>query len=113
MKSAKKGRKFVGNKGTTLAGESERTDLTEEVYLLEGYKGEEITMLHDWKPPGKAEIKKGEQLIKWELPRALNLRRKVVSTLDWPIWSKCSIVPFYPFRPNFQSLLSRERWGQG
>ena len=39
--------------------------------------------------------------------------RKVVSTLDGPIWSKRSIALTCPARSHFQRTQSRERWGQG
>ena len=39
--------------------------------------------------------------------------RKVVSTLDEPIWSRCSIALTCPARSHFQRTQSKERWGQG
>ena len=36
-----------------------------------------------------------------------------MSTLDGPIWSKCSIALTCPARSHFQGTLSKERWGQG
>ena len=36
-----------------------------------------------------------------------------MSTLDGPIWSKCSIALSCPARSHFQRTQSRERWGQG
>ena len=40
-------------------------------------------------------------------------RRRVVSTLDEPIWSRCSIALTCPARSHFQRTQSRERWDQG
>ena len=37
---------------------------------------------------------------------------KVVSTLDGPIWSRCSIALTCPARSHFQRTQSKERWGQ-
>ena len=39
--------------------------------------------------------------------------RKVVSTLDGPIWSKRSIALTCPARSHFQRTQSKERRGQG
>ena len=36
-----------------------------------------------------------------------------MSTLDGPIWSKCSIALICPARSHFQRTQSRDRWGQG
>ena len=36
-----------------------------------------------------------------------------MSTLDGPIWSRCSIALTCPARSHFQRTQSRERWGQG
>ena len=36
-----------------------------------------------------------------------------MSTLDGPIWSKCSTVLTCPGRSHFQHTLSKKRWGQG
>ena len=36
-----------------------------------------------------------------------------MSTLDGPIWSRCSIALTCPARSSFQRTQSRERWGQG
>ena len=38
---------------------------------------------------------------------------KVVSTLDGPIWSRCSIALTCPARSHFLRTLSKERCGQG
>ena len=40
-------------------------------------------------------------------------RRRAVSTLDGPIWSKYSIALTYPARFHFQRTLSKDRWVQG
>ena len=40
-------------------------------------------------------------------------RGKVVSTLDGPIWSRCTIALTCPARSHFQHTQSRERWDQG
>ena len=36
-----------------------------------------------------------------------------MSTLDGPIWSRCSIALTCPTRSHFQRTKSRKRWGQG
>ena len=36
-----------------------------------------------------------------------------MSTLDGPIWSRCSIALTCPARSHFQRTQSKERWGQG
>ena len=36
-----------------------------------------------------------------------------MSTLDGPIWSRCSIALTCPARSHFQCTQCRERWGQG
>ena len=36
-----------------------------------------------------------------------------MSTLDEPIWSRCSIALTCPARSHFQRTQSRKRWGQG
>ena len=36
-----------------------------------------------------------------------------MSTLDGPIWSRCSIALTCPARSHFLRTQSRERWGQG
>ena len=35
-----------------------------------------------------------------------------MSTLDGPIWSKCSITLTCPARSHYQRTQSKERWGQ-
>ena len=36
-----------------------------------------------------------------------------MSTLDGPIWSRCSIALTCPARSHFQRTQSREKWGHG
>ena len=36
-----------------------------------------------------------------------------MSTLDGPIWSRCSVALTCPARSHFQCTQSKERWGQG
>ena len=36
-----------------------------------------------------------------------------MSTVDGPIWSRCSIALTYPARSHFQRTQSREKWVQG
>ena len=36
-----------------------------------------------------------------------------MSTLDGPIWSRCSIALTCPARSHFQRTQSKERWGHG
>ena len=38
---------------------------------------------------------------------------KIVSTLDGPIWNRCSIALNWSARSHLQRRQSRERWGQG
>ena len=53
-----------------------------------------------------------------EAPRVIAVKSsefgwEVVSTLDGPIWSRCSIALTCLARSHFQRTQSKERWGQG
>ena len=81
---------------------------------LRGRRSEEMTQSNTFSPRGGCHsVMARGQLQEWGLLRALNLERKVVSTLDGPIWSRCSIVLTCPVRSHFQRTQSKERWGQG
>ena len=87
-----------------------------EVYKLEKSE-DEVTVLVGVGSPEEAGMQLGGKLQELELPRILNLERRVVSTLNGLIWiggdCRCSIALTYPVRSHFQRTLSRERRGKG
>ena len=77
----------------------------EDEYMSEESK-EELTVLRvGTEKGGSSKGKSCQEFYIW--------RVKVVSTLDGPIWSKCSIALTCPARSHFQQTPSREIWGQG
>ena len=54
---------------------------------------------------GRSKSESCQELLIW--------RGKVVSTLDGPIWIRCSIALTCPARSHFQCTQSKERKGQG
>ena len=83
-------------------------DCTVEVYMSEE-SAEDVTVLRvgrqQWGWGGSSKSESCQEFWIW--------RGKIVSTLDGPIWSRCSIALTCPARSHFQRTLSKERWGQG
>ena len=86
---------------------------------------------------GSAALAEGSQIVQWRYTRRWSPRResqcysrvgssksesgqelwiwrgKVMSTLDRPIWSRCSIALTCPAQSHFQRTLNEVQWGQG